>query len=309
MWHLKSVSAVVLVIVLILFAGAVQAQSTSAGDAVHFLRNGLGARALSMGGAFVAVANDATASVWNPAGLATQSGLHLGASYENQFGGLVTSQFLGGAYAENTWGVGLSWFNSDLYSAYFLSAATELGGLSIGVTGKVYSFAYNLQTAGGLGVDAGALFNIPLDGLDISLGLVTRDIGWSVIRWHGLAQPEEDHAAWVTRFGTAVTGRMDFGSLMATADLEMALRRPPNSNETNYLTDTVEMILDLGVEVAVGDFALRAGLADVGFGAASDLQIHPTLGLGAKVMGIEVDAAWIPNDLGATYLLSVEFGL
>src|SRR5262245_27426396 len=30
----------------------------------------LGARALGMGGAFVAVANDATASYWNPAGLA-----------------------------------------------------------------------------------------------------------------------------------------------------------------------------------------------------------------------------------------------
>jgi len=309
MWHLKSVSAVVVIIVLILFAGAVQAQSTGAGDAAHFLRNGLGARALSMGGAFVAVANDATASVWNPAGLATQSGLHLDASYENQFGGLVTSQFLGGAYAENTWGVGLSWFNSDLYSVYFLSAATELGRLSIGVTGKVYSFAYNLQTAGGLGIDAGALFNIPLESLDISLGLVTRDIGWTVIHWHGQAQPEEDHAAWVTRFGTAVTGRMDFGSLMATADLEVALRRPPNPNETNYLTDTVEVILDLGIEVAVGDFSLRAGLADISIAGTGDLQIHPTLGLGAKVMGVEVDAAWMPNDLGATYLLSVEFGL
>ena len=309
MWHLKSVSAVVVIIVLILFVGAVQAQSTSAGDAAHFLRNGLGARALGMGSSFVAVANDATASVWNPAGLATQSGLHLGASYENQFGGLVTSQFLGGAYAEDTWGIGASWVNSDLYSAYFLSAATNMMGISLGASGKLYSFTYDLQTASGFGVDVGAVFNISLDNLDISLGLVTRDIGWTVIRWHGLVQPEEDHAAWVTRFGTAVTGMMDFGSLMATADLEVALRRPPNPNETNYLTDTVEVILDLGIEVIIGDFALRAGLADISIAGTSDLQIHPTLGLGAKVMGVAVDAAWIPNDLGATYLLSVEFEL
>jgi len=33
-------------------------------------KNGVGARALAMGGAFVAVANDATAACWNPAGLA-----------------------------------------------------------------------------------------------------------------------------------------------------------------------------------------------------------------------------------------------
>jgi long-chain fatty acid transport protein len=33
-------------------------------------KNGIGARALAMGGAFVAVADDATAVYWNPAGLA-----------------------------------------------------------------------------------------------------------------------------------------------------------------------------------------------------------------------------------------------
>ena len=39
-------------------------------------KNGIGARALAMGGAFVAVADDATAVCWNPAGL----GCHLHAA-------------------------------------------------------------------------------------------------------------------------------------------------------------------------------------------------------------------------------------
>ena len=35
----------------------------------EFLNNGAGSRALGMGGAYVAVANDVTAGYWNPAGL------------------------------------------------------------------------------------------------------------------------------------------------------------------------------------------------------------------------------------------------
>lgn len=308
--YLETVCAAVLTVVLILLlVSPAQAQESGAGDAAHFLRNGVGARARSMGGAFVAVANGITASVWNPAGLSLQSGLRLGGGYENQFGGLMTSQYVGGAYSEESWGVGVSWFNSDLYSVYFLSAAAELGGLSFGASGKLYNFAYNLQTAGGMGVDVGILFEIPLESFDIGLGLASRDIGWTIIHWHGLEEPEEDRVAWVTRVGAAVRGQMDFGSLMATADLELALSRPPNPDETDYLSKAIEVILDLGAEVAFQGLALRAGLADINFSETGGLHVHPTLGVGVQVMGVEVNAAWIPDPLGATYLLSAEFVL
>jgi hypothetical protein len=49
-----------------LLAGNALAESKYAGD---FLNIGVGAKALGMGGAFVAVANDATAAYWNPAGM------------------------------------------------------------------------------------------------------------------------------------------------------------------------------------------------------------------------------------------------
>jgi hypothetical protein len=42
------------------------------GGAYSFLKVGVGARALGMGGAFVSLANDATAPYWNPAGLGMQ---------------------------------------------------------------------------------------------------------------------------------------------------------------------------------------------------------------------------------------------
>ncbi|RCK80282.1 MAG: hypothetical protein OZSIB_3464 [Candidatus Ozemobacter sibiricus] len=45
-------------------------QADSAGRAGAYLKMGVGARALGMGSAFTAVADDATAAFWNPAGLA-----------------------------------------------------------------------------------------------------------------------------------------------------------------------------------------------------------------------------------------------
>lgn len=38
-------------------------------NAASFLKIGAGAKAISLGGAFVAVADDASAGYWNPAGL------------------------------------------------------------------------------------------------------------------------------------------------------------------------------------------------------------------------------------------------
>ena len=42
----------------------------SAGGAGAYLKMGVGARALGMGSAFTAMADDATSAFWNPAGLA-----------------------------------------------------------------------------------------------------------------------------------------------------------------------------------------------------------------------------------------------
>ncbi|MBD3179929.1 MAG: hypothetical protein GF417_10180 [Candidatus Latescibacteria bacterium] len=54
-------------------AGAARAGSGEAGSGGEFLRYGAGARAMAMGGAYTALADDATAVFWNPAGLAQLS--------------------------------------------------------------------------------------------------------------------------------------------------------------------------------------------------------------------------------------------
>ncbi|MEW6217540.1 MAG: hypothetical protein AB1543_07645, partial [Candidatus Bipolaricaulota bacterium] len=50
-------------------------------------QGGHGAKALGMGGAFCALANDGTAALWNPAGLALMSHtIWLGGATQNLFG-------------------------------------------------------------------------------------------------------------------------------------------------------------------------------------------------------------------------------
>ena len=62
---------VLMLAVLIIAGGSINAYANVSSAAVLFLRIAAGARAAGMGEAFVAVADDATATHWNPAGLGT----------------------------------------------------------------------------------------------------------------------------------------------------------------------------------------------------------------------------------------------
>ena len=73
---------------LALAAGRVQAETETryGGDP---LLAGAGARSLGMGGAFVALSDDATAVYWNPAGLAGLTRMEVQVQHAEQFGGTV----------------------------------------------------------------------------------------------------------------------------------------------------------------------------------------------------------------------------
>ncbi len=62
--------------------------------AAEFLNVGVGARAGAMGGAFSAVADDATASYWNPAGLRLLAGRQVGLMHAAQFANHVKYDYL-----------------------------------------------------------------------------------------------------------------------------------------------------------------------------------------------------------------------
>ena len=87
--------------------------------AAEFLSHGVGARALGMGSSFVSIADDATATYWNPAGLVQIQKRAFAAMYSDSFGtgqggflskGLVEYNFV--SYAQQIEGIGnlgISW--------------------------------------------------------------------------------------------------------------------------------------------------------------------------------------------------------
>ncbi len=200
MWRFKvSIIAIFATFFSLAFFSITFADKGEGGQGGAFLRMGVGARAVAMGGAFTAIADDATTTYWNPAGLGQLKDPQLGAMYSIM--SLDRSHnFL--SYAQPIGRVGtfgISWINfgvskidgrdsngnptgdfSDSEMAFALSYGKRLTHIfSLGGSAKylVHSLADNKAT--GLGFDAGALAVI---SDVISVGATIQDIA-SAITW------------------------------------------------------------------------------------------------------------------------------
>lgn len=150
---------------------------TGGGRPGAFLRVGVGSRALGMGGAFVAVADDATASYWNPAGLGLVRELQISAAYTALSLGREYS-FAGIAVPLGAWGtMGANWINfgvknidgrdqiglptgafSNNEQALLLTYGVRLlPGLAVGGGIKLLRHTLAANSAYGYGYDAGVL--------------------------------------------------------------------------------------------------------------------------------------------------------
>jgi hypothetical protein len=86
-----------LLIAAVLLAGAAGAGAADK-YAADWMTYGAGARALGMGGAFVAVADDGTAPYWNPAGMPSVERAAFSAMHSYTFNGLAAYDSIYGAY-------------------------------------------------------------------------------------------------------------------------------------------------------------------------------------------------------------------
>jgi len=93
---LNSILARILVIVLVVFAGAEAAHGQRVAKyGADFLAGGVGARALGMGGAYISVADDVYAGFWNPAGLPGVTSREVSYMHAERFSGIVSFDYAG----------------------------------------------------------------------------------------------------------------------------------------------------------------------------------------------------------------------
>ena len=176
----KTVRKTLIAVLVLFIPHMLWASDGDGGYGGAFLKIGAGARALGMGSAFTAVADDHSAFVYNPAGVALIGGREVGLSYtfmsyDRRLGfiGFVTELKPNG-------GLGLGWINagdshidgrdtngqhtSDLsYSdnAFFFSFAQQIGRFGAVGIGMRYLYQKLVdETAKGFGIDVGARLRI-----------------------------------------------------------------------------------------------------------------------------------------------------
>jgi len=278
--------------------------SIAADDGAAFLKIGEGVKALGMGGAFVAIADDGSAPLWNPAGIARAKEKRINAAYSDKFNIGIKNEFLSiitpsygislykvgvGGIPETLWGPDGSPQKigsfSDEENALFLSFAFKYTPrLWIGINGKyIYQKLYNKE-ASGLGLDLGSIFQAT-DSL--SLGLTIQNIGESRLKWN-TSSSQTDKIAQNIKAGFAL--RLLKNHLTLAADVD-------NKKE--------EYLFHLGAEAQLfSSLFLRVG----SFQYSPQDRIGDILtgGLGINIGKIQFDYAYIPHNLGTTHKFSFQ---
>jgi hypothetical protein len=285
----------------------------ASGFAGEFLAQAVGARSLALGSAYVAIADDATAIYWNPAGLVRlgQTQLHL--RHAERFSGLVDHDFValarpgrrlhalgigllrvgvgdiqftelqdpGRALSENNRPLVSSTESSADYALY-LSAAHRLGTrLSLGTSLKLIYRQIAEFSAYGFGLDLGARYQLS-PGLSIAANL--RDLTSTPIFWD---TDQTDHINPSLLLGLAYELAVAGGRATAA----FASRTGGQADDAGDASP-----LNAGIEYRYRTLALRAGFEEGRQAFGIGLRPHKRLGL---------DLAYMQHDeLESTYQLS-----
>jgi len=250
-------------------------------------RFGVGARALSLAGAFTAMAEGPSGIYWNPAALVWNQPV-AGGMYTQPFSGLsgdlgLRVQYLGLGGQWEEWGLGGGWFNVHVSgivntetggtfdydsSVFQLAVAREVEftqtgpRVAVGATLKLYR-EHMLEGLGqGLGWDVGIL----LLGRDWRVGYCSQDVGTTRYRWQGTEQEPLVVVPWVHRLGVARW--FAEGQLALEADLVLQEGRSPDFRvglewrpwQELAFRAGVKMVKELGQQAYQPQFSLGSGL-------------------------------------------------
>lgn len=290
-------------------------------NAMPHLRLGAGARSIGLGGAFTAIAEDATATVWNPAGLGSAADLSLNFSTQrlsldrsHNFIAITKSLGNAGSVGLAATNFGVSGYeihnNQEEYggtadystNAYSLSYGIGFGNFNVGLTGRMLSDSFGVEDVENMsgfgGVDIGLMGHaLHIDVNDAQVptfhyGLVVKNLAGTV---------GEGTIPMIVNVGVAYNLYM--GNVVTfSADIE---------NEFVNL-DQSAFSMRGGVEYTITnirstEFALRAGMR-----ASRDVQ-SLFGGFGVNVAGLQVDYAiqdGMASDIqgdGNTHYVSVSY--
>lgn len=266
-----------------------QAQSTVVKYGAEFLAGGVGARALGMGGAYVASARDVTAGYWNVAGLDALRYPEAAYMHAERFGGIVSFDYGAVAFplsARST--VGVSFFRSGVddiantlaalnpdtnlprpnpenYFTYFsaadyafyLSYARRLReNLSVGATGKIIRRGIgDFASAWGYSLDIGAQYRLGRFAFGVNVQDATSMVqSWSV-------NPE------AFQTGDSLSFEEVFGQALPQGGTEIVLPVARLGSAMNWpLTQDVGLMVGFDVDVAFdGQEAYVPNLGEVSF--------------------------------------------
>ncbi len=298
--------------------------------AESFARDGIGARALALGGTFAAIADDASAGFWNPAGIGLLSGYHVGGMYVvgGVFGDAgITLQDLSlsvkPVQTESivSFGLAITWINehisgipftgndggtfTDDQSLFLLSFSLPFVGegdwtISAGANLKYYRHTILTGVGSGVGFDLGLLFKGTLGDIPVCLGAVSMDTLETTVSWQGTTHNPDNYVPWIVKLG-ASTLLFDDAVLLA-GDVDFS-PSPVHSDSPRYsYLDRLHM----GIEISpVAQLAIRGGGI-----IWRDGTVRLSAGLGiVPWSGLTIDYAYVQNEyeLGDTHILSAEF--
>ena len=306
------------------------AEGTNAGS---FARDGIGARAIALGGAFVAIADDTSTGFWNPAGVAYLEGYNLGGMYVigGQFGisdikyqdlSLLVKPRLTQSSDSLPVGLGITWINhvvsgipysgddgtgtfSDDESLFLISIGgpIALGDWSLGIGANLKYYLHSLLTGRGSGVgfDLGFLLNGNFGEVPVSFGFVSTDSLETAIRWRGTEHNPVNYVPWIVKVGASAALleeklRLSVGIDYSPLAIHSDLTRYPDLDR-----------LHVGIEVnPVKQLSLRGGLIIWRDGAP-----RWSLGVGlAPLEGLVIDYAYEREQRGLgnrRHILSAHF--
>ncbi len=280
------------IILFFLFSTSIaQTVSKTGTTAAQFLKIGVGARALGMGGAYSAVSNDATALYWNPAGLASLQKNEvildhqdwildvdldfIGISYKTPFGtigGAICAMYMGEMEVTTTHdpeGTGEN-FSAGSLMGQLTFSKNLTDRFSFGLSTKIIRENIYNSKANGVAIDLGTLYNTQISGLSMGMS--------------------------ISNYGTKM--KMEGRDLLLQTEVDPSLESDPININANFATDPFELPLifrfglaykkslsdafkvlvaadalhpndntesiNLGSELSYNDFLfLRSGIADV----------------------------------------------